>query len=202
MRRYRTSVNPERLAKLAAELGLTVDSLNRLGVGWAFDRSAWAFPMKNADGVLLGVRLRTTTGKKFSVTGGHEGLFIPTDLSDAGPLLLCEGPTSCGALLDLGFSAIGRPSCMGGAGLVCNYLRRAARRDVIIFGDHDQAKHRPDGSVWHPGQDGAARLAQDVLPHARSVKVVVPPRVRRAAAAVPVLFEDVQGQAMDGPAPL
>lgn len=173
MSRYRTATNPERLVRLAAGLGLTVESLKRLDIGWADDKDAWAFPMVDPRGVLMGIRLRREDGRKFAVTGGHEGLFIPKGLA-RGTLLLCEGPTSCAALLDLGFNAVGRPSCMSGVELV-KVLVSERRCDVVIFGDRDGAKARPDGSTWHPGQDGARRLAQEILPMARSVKVVIPP---------------------------
>ena len=175
MRGYRTAINPDKLERLAAVLGVTVASLNRLGIGWAFDRNAWAFPMTGEGGELLGVRLRRDDGRKFSITGGHEGLFIAADLPLVGPLVFCEGPTSAAALLDLEFQAIGRPSCMGGVGLVCDLIERRGRVDVVIFGDRDEAKPRPDGSVWFPGQDGAKRLAQEILPLCRSVKVILPP---------------------------
>ena len=49
------------------------------------------------------------------------------------------------------------------------------RRDVIIMADKDEAKERPDGSLWYPGQDGAARLSKVILPIVRSIRIVKPP---------------------------
>jgi hypothetical protein len=175
---YRTAVNPERLGRFAERMGLGVASLLRLRVGWS--GSAWAFPMTDARGTVIGVRLRSDDGRKYAVRGSRNGLFVPVDLPAEGPLLVCEGPTSCAALLDLGFAAVGRPSCSGGGWLVRDLLRRGARRDVVLFGDHDEAKPRPDGSVFYPGQEGADRLAADLLPAARSLKVVVPPFAKDA----------------------
>jgi hypothetical protein len=176
---YRTSVNPERLTRFADSMGLTVESLRRLRTGWAHDRAAWTFPMQNATGAVTGIRLRLEDGRKLSVTGGREGLFVPDALDPAGPLLMCEGPTSCAALLDMGFAAVGRPSCSGGVELVRVFLH-AHRRDVVILGDHDSAKPRPDGSSFYPGQDGAARLAREVVGVCRSLKVIVPPNAKDA----------------------
>jgi phage/plasmid primase-like uncharacterized protein len=174
MQQYRTAINPERLEKFAGKLGLTVASLNRLQIGWAFDKNAWAFPMVNAEGELQGIRLRAADGSKFAVSGGREGLFVPADLPSAGMLLFCEGPTTCAALLDMGFDVIGRPSCMSGVDHVLAVLLRRHRGDVVIVSDNDEAKDRPDGSVWYPGQEGAARLAQQILPLCRSVKIIAP----------------------------
>lgn len=112
--------------RLAGKLGLTPGSLLRLGLGWA--RAAeieaegtvcrgsgcWSFPMRDGRGNIVGIRLRTPDGFKYSVNGGRQGLHIPTDLPTGRPLLLAEGPTDTAALLDLGFAAIGRPSCNGG----------------------------------------------------------------------------------------
>jgi phage/plasmid primase-like uncharacterized protein len=46
---------------------------------------------------------------------------------------------------------------------------------VIIVADRDEPKHRPDGSVWLPGQEGAAKLCTAIRPFVRSLKTVKPP---------------------------
>lgn len=188
VRQCQTALSPRRLELLSRSLGVSADSLRRERVGWAEGLEmtsargkpvrvwAWTFPMVDAAGAVCGVRLRTEDGHKFSLTGGTEGLFVPDGLADGGgPLLVCEGPTSLAALLDLGYDAIGRPNCTGGGDLLLGYLRARPRRDLVVVGDHDARKSRPDGSGWFPGQEGAARLAQRLLPECRSVKVLVPP---------------------------
>jgi hypothetical protein len=62
---------------------------------------------------------------------------------------------------------------MGGTKYVIEFLR-GRRRDVVIMADKDAPKQRPDGSVWYPGQEGAVRLSQAILPFVRSLKVVKP----------------------------
>jgi hypothetical protein len=131
--------------------------------------------MVDSAGRILGFRLRKDDGSKFSERGGREGLFIPDGIG-AGVLMMCEGPTSCAALLDLGFDAIGRPSCTGGTALIIGLLRSAARRDVVVWGDNDTDKERGDGSTFRPGQEGARRLAAEILSHCRTVRVLIPPR--------------------------
>ena len=44
--------------KLATALGVSIGSLMRLGVGWSPKHRAWSFPMSNAAGDTVGIRLR------------------------------------------------------------------------------------------------------------------------------------------------
>ncbi|MCG2685075.1 MAG: hypothetical protein L6306_15850, partial [Planctomycetales bacterium] len=91
---FAVAVRPEALNRLAVALGVSAASLTRLGVGWASKHGAWTFPMYNADGKTLGIRLRLPGGRKLAVKGGKEGLFIPDALNVTGNrLLIAEGPT-------------------------------------------------------------------------------------------------------------
>ena len=111
----RQAIAPDALQRLADTLGLSPESLERLGVGWSAKHDAWTFPMTDAQGDVLGIRLRLRNGRKLSVRGSKEGLFLPAGLEGGQQLLVAEGPTDTAALLDLGFAAVGRPSCTGGA---------------------------------------------------------------------------------------
>jgi phage/plasmid primase-like uncharacterized protein len=124
-------------------------------------------------GKVIGVRLRAENGQKWAVSGSRQGLFIPDGQSAPDdPVLVCEGPTDTAALLDLGFYAIGRPSCSGGSLTLAAML---AGCHVVIVGDRDEPKTRPDGSVFFPGQDGAERLAEALLlARAQTVRIVYP----------------------------
>jgi hypothetical protein len=171
-RNYQTAVNPSRLQRLADALGLSVASLKRLGIGWASDSGAWAFPMTDPAGKLLGIRLRLESARKFSVAGGREGLFIPSELSQAGPLLICEGPTDTGALLDLGFAAVGRPSCRGGVPLLVELAQARKPAGIVIVADGDA-----------PGQSGADDLASVLALYCPAVRIVTPPNGIKDARA-------------------
>ncbi len=152
------------LQRLAESLGLTVESLQRLRVGWAAGHRAWSFPMSDAGGRILGVRLRLPSGRKLSVRGGKEGLFIPTDLNAGGRLLVCEGPTDTAALLGLGLSAVGRPSCSGGVRLLVELVKQRRTADVVIVADGDG-----------PGQRGAGNLAAVLMAYCPAVRIIAPP---------------------------
>jgi hypothetical protein len=167
--RFARDIGPGRLRAFAHGLGVTVESLRRLGVGWCRERLAWAFPMADDGGRVLGVRLRAASGGgKFAVTGGHEGLFLPTGLDPNGVSLLAiaEGASDCAALLDLGFQAVGRSNATGGAALLARLIRRLGPAEVAIIADRDPERD---------GEKGALVLARRLVPYAPRVRVVMPP---------------------------
>ena len=153
------------ISALAAALGVSAASLSRMPCAWAPEYEAWAFPMFDGERRPIGIRLRSDI-RKWAVTGSRNGLFWPLGGlmgPAAGPLLVCEGPTDTAALLDLGFDAIGRPSCNGGAEYVRLACRKLHRRDVVIVADADE-----------PGIDGADALARMLVCDSRSVRVIQP----------------------------
>ncbi|MFC1794652.1 hypothetical protein ACFL3Q_13810 [Planctomycetota bacterium] len=158
-RRYQQHLRSEKLAALADSLGVSTQSLSRLGVGW--DGEAYTFPMSNDFGNIIGIRRRFPNGRKVSVKGSKNGLFIPGKLSADGFLLVCEGITDTAAALYLGFSAIGRPNCNSRIDLVLRYVRG---RDVVIVGDNDYA-----------GKAGAEKLAAKLALCCSDVRIVYPP---------------------------
>jgi hypothetical protein len=174
----RTSValDGEHALQLATSLGVTVDSLHRLNVGWlesdrksriAAVRSSdvWTFPMRDANDRIIGVRLRLPDGQKRAVCGSSNGLFIPAGITPHPELLLVtEGESDCAALLDLGFDAIGRPGCNSGTKLVTQYVRRLRPESVAVISDNDEQ-----------GRAGAVRLGVLLRAYCRRLHIVTPP---------------------------
>ena len=161
--RWARRTAPADFARLTYLLGVSAASLRRLGAALSDRPGAWAFPMFDAARQVIGIRLRAEDGRKWAVAGSHNGLFWPSDLAGAGPLLLCEGPTDTAALLDLGYDAIGRPSCTGAVEMVIEVVRRLHRRNVVVVADADT-----------PGIDGADRLAKALTGAGRRPKVIRP----------------------------
>lgn len=156
---YRQCVRESELKAFAESIGVSATSLTRLGIG--FDGDAWTFPMVDCDGATIGIRRRFADGKKLSVRGGREGLFIPTDSGDLATLIVvCEGPTDTAAILDADHFAVGRPSCLGATAMVRQLI---GKRDVVIVADVDDA-----------GRRGALKLAEDLIMPGRIVKVIEP----------------------------
>jgi hypothetical protein len=163
---YRKAVGQGRFARLATDLGVSSESLARLGIGWCETSRAWSFPMVDASRNILGIRLRTETGRKFAVKGGNDGLFLPDGLDGAAPLLIAEGPTDTAALLDLDFVAVGRPNCRGGRAIIADLIHRWRPSSVVIIADNDPGKQ---------GMDGAQDLARRLSVVHRDVRIVTPP---------------------------
>jgi len=159
-RHYQAQLTTGRLNTLAISLGVSAQSLKRLRIGW--DGEAYTFPMSDSENRIIGVRRRSPSGYKLSVTGSVNGLFVPTGLDSGKRLLICEGATDTAAGLDLAFNAIGRPSCNSKIEMTVKAAK--GRTEIVIVGDGDP-----------PGRRGAEKLADALAIHYLSVKVVYPP---------------------------
>lgn len=141
---------------------LTVEewALKSIGCVWAQEHNAWAFPFWDGLGHIIGIQLRSKTGFKWTMTGTHNGL-IQSTVTVQPTTLICEGASDCCAALGLGYYAIGRPSCSGGAPMIKDLFRRLRVNRAIIVADNDL-----------PGLNGAKLLAEGL--HIPSVVITVP----------------------------
>lgn len=149
------------LAEVAANgLGIKFNTLDRMHMGQD-GKDRLTFPMFNEASDPIGIRVRDMDGRKWAYSGSRNGLFIPKRLRGEGVLVICEGPTDTAAMLDLGYDAIGRPSCTGALDMTVKFCQR---KDVVIMADADG-----------PGLMGATKLADALWGPKRSVKIVSPP---------------------------
>lgn len=148
-RRWVDSTDSYHLDGFAMSLGVNTDALKSLDCAWS--GKAWAFPMRDAERKITGIRLRDDEGNKWAVTGSRQGLFIP-DGKPEGTLYILEGPTDAAAALSIGLYAIGRPSCMGCEETVKAFMRINRISRTVIVTDNDA-----------PGLRGATKL-QSSLP--------------------------------------
>ncbi len=172
--RFQSELSRYRLQRLAHDLGVSARSLQSLGVG--FDGEAFTFPMFDPHEKAIGIRRRFADGQKRAVKGSRNGLFLPasktgvrggrwcTSKRNPGMLFVCEGPTDTAAMLDLGFSAVGRASCSSTSGDAKAYVELHRPECVVIVADNDE-----------PGVNGANRLAEDLRSVCKSLKVISPP---------------------------
>ena len=177
--------------EIGAELGMPGAVVDRLVCGRSRFYSAWAFPMRDGDGKVVGVRLREYGGsRKWSVAGSKDGLFYDPELQAAETvshgmrgreIVVVEGPTDCAAGYAIGLATVGRSSCNTGAGHLKRLCERLRVSRVTIVTDNDSYKERmvhapggaPTRTVWRPGMEGAERLAHDL---GRMYRLVTPPR--------------------------
>lgn len=148
------------LRKFADSLGVSVESLDILGC--VRGEGSWAFPMRNAEGFLVGIRTRRDDGEKRAVPGSRQGLFFSpealADFAEQDTLFIAEGPTDTAAFFTMGLYAIGRPSCTGCDEEIVSALTKLRFRRAVLAVDNDR---KPDGRA--PGLEGCRRL-QEKLP--------------------------------------
>lgn len=162
---FRKNAGQAEILAFAKSLGVSGDSLVQLGVGKT-RQGAWSFPMRNAHGRVVGIRLRGQDGSKYAVKGSRDGLFCPDMNPDPNEhIYIVEGASDCAAALTIGFShVIGRPSCTGGVSHIVDLVRKRKPIAIAIVSDADE-----------PGQRGAMRLACLLRLYCRVVKVIIPP---------------------------
>lgn len=129
--------SPMQIQELSLALGVSVNSLDTLQACYSARDKAYAFPMRDADDNIIGIRLRNDKGEKWAVKGSRQGLFVPR-CNIPKLVYLCEGPTSTAAALTLGFYAIGRPNCNSGDDLVKATLKRLGIYRAVIVADNDE----------------------------------------------------------------
>lgn len=166
---HRAAVRDGRLDSLATTLGVPLFALLLMDVGWHPRRRCWSFPMVNASGDVVGIKLRLPDGCKRDLAGFRAGLFYAQPFPDEGPVLVVEGPTDTAAGLALGFPTVGLPSASRGGWSAAEqelaYL--VAGRDVVVIADRDA-----NGT----GQAHARRLAARLVlvTSVASVRLVCP----------------------------
>ncbi len=148
------------LAEFAASLGVSTPSLVAVGAAWAPPHAAWAFPMCDGYGNVVGIRLRNERGK-FAVRGSRQGIFLAgrARAEDAVRLRRARRtppPPSSWACSPWA----GRTAVAAGAE-IRSYARRHECAACVIISDNDK-----------PGLDGARKVGGELkLPFA----IYVPP---------------------------
>lgn len=139
----------EVLAIAAQSLKLPVQSLQAMGALYSTAKMAIVFPMKRHDGRICGARFRRRNGKKWSLKGGREGVFVSVGFDPTRPVFVVEGPTDAAALWAAGLTnVIGRPNCSGGVSII---RRLVGDVPVVVLADPEEA-----------GQNGATQLASSM----------------------------------------
>jgi hypothetical protein len=182
---------PAGLARFAANLGLTADSLTAHGAVWkpvdicpprADDPGELVWPERDAGGAVVGLGYRDPDGGKSHGTGGHRGLIYADGWRDRpGDIYLAEGLTDAAALWDMGLAVIGLPNNTAGRAVIDQLVKLLAEvpgRRVVVLAENDQ---KADGR--HPGLEGARKTAA-------GLEAVLKARV--CIAAIPDGVKDVR----------
>ena len=163
------------LESFAATLGVQQQDLVDLHTAWAPEYRAFAFPMYDSEGFIVGIRLRGEQ-YKWSVKGSHPGLFVPYNAIRRMSLdfvLITEGPTDTAAGLTLGLFSIGRPACRGCEQLVVDVLKDLGAKNIVLVYDNDE-HYDKRGVLVQPGVKGADTLRK-MIPWPFKVSKFIPP---------------------------
>lgn len=167
--------------ELAEILGVSEEALDQLGVGVGRDPSGsswWSFPSRDADGKVVGIIRRYRNGSKLTYPGtSNGGVFCSRQWwKTSGVIMIVEGGSDVAAALSHGVCAVGRPSNVGGVGVLREMLNRHARgRPVIVIGENDEKPYKRGSSLspWcpahctccphcYPGKFGAEHVAKQL----------------------------------------
>ena len=156
----KAACKPEDVVRLHRSLGLPLETILHMEVGNYF--GAWAFAMRDIQGLMCGIKLRYESGKKVCVTGSNLGLVYPTTYrQDDRNLCVTEGESDCMVASRWGMNTVGKPSCSSCRNHVAAI---AKRKDVIIIADRDDA-----------GKAGALDLKRTLAHIAKSCTIILPP---------------------------
>lgn len=161
---FRRVITDGMVGAFAKALRILPTGLRALGIGWSQKSEAFAFPMYNDVEQIVGIRLRNAAGRKWSVRGGREGIFMEPCGMFASDLFVVEGPTDTAAMIGLGLHVIGRPSCTGAVDITVRVLMGWVPARVIIIADSDEA-----------GMRGATRLLRELVRFHSCVLLILPP---------------------------
>lgn len=166
----------------AARLGVSISDLKSLGAGYHSGYRAITYPMKDAGGRIVGIRIVRANGdgrsSKFAVKGSRNGLFYPSTISGMpyyppgrSYWIIAEGESDVLAAMYAGIPyVVGIPGCTSAVGQLAKFMRRMVgkTRDdgprIVIMLDADPA-----------GQAGAAKIAGRMGEFGRQAIVLPPP---------------------------
>ena len=170
---YRRNLSDDGREYLAGLLKVSSGSLERLRVGWCPSRQVTTWPMRNAEGIIIGIRTRELdkpNGEKTakgSVPGTDAGLFYDSmavaSIGHGARVWICEGASDTAAGLTLGLAAVGVPSSKSGGSLLASLGHRVRPCEWVIIRDNDKA-----------GTDGAMKLRTE-LAIVAPVRIIYPP---------------------------
>lgn len=167
--------DPTLIEGLATTLGVDDLALKSLDVRFNRFDECWSFPMRNAEGDIIGLRFRELAGsRKWSARGSHDGLFFIPNQEQATTnheLIIVEGASDAAAAISLFHHILqpstftlqpamiaGRSSCQTGSCHIRQYIRRVGAHIVTIVADNDE-----------PGIRGAKVLASQLITNHQSL---------------------------------
>lgn len=187
MAAFASNVYPGMLRDLAADLGVTADSLNCLGLGWApiveFKKGAnyrgwWAIPERDSRGLILGISLRSPDGMKVMYPGSKHGLVYPINPQhELGQPAYRPGPTNWVRTMEAGLEC---PVCGKPDGCLLSQENPADPQAVICI--REPSAHKMRMGYLHIRKPEGRLVASSPLPDSPDPIIVVEGMTDTAAA--------------------
>ena len=163
--------NTKLLEKLC---NINSETLNLFSIRYSGQKCCYLFPMRSGKtNEIVGIQERYLNGDKKATSGSKLGLFIPYKQTGehwsvncpAPTLVICEGLSDTATMVDLGFCAIGRPTCSTGTEHILDFLSHDNFGKIYIAADNDMV-----------GVNGAVKLRNAIRKYyATNVTIVIPP---------------------------
>jgi hypothetical protein len=167
----------EKPNELAAEWGVTFDTLMNYGYGWMSKglqeelkcktaEDCHVFPFIGARNEITGLQRRFMNDRKVSVPNSTLGIFAPMELRlNNDGLYITEGCSDTVVCADMGFTTIGRPNATASEAVIVDWCLNYITRDIpiTIVRDNDVC-----------GEKGSVSLLQRLILKGYSVKTIVP----------------------------
>jgi len=157
----------DQLSKLAESWGVPRKVLEEYGVLWSWKASAYAAPLRNGFGELIGVHRRYLDSSKRCCPGSRLGLFLPSFYS-GGPAVLCEGLSDTVCVASLGFFALGRASAMSCMDHISVWVSQHCHHSepVVVVADSDEVGQKSAERIRDVlAMQGVAAATASVYPH-------------------------------------
>jgi putative DNA primase/helicase len=130
---YQSNVYPAMVKHLSQQLGVKVESIEKLDIGFNPSQQAWMFAEQDDKGNITGLLLRHLDGHKTMEKGSKRGLVY--DISGNNSVLVVEGASDVLAAIDIGYSAVGRPSAEDFTEWLVPLLQD---KEIIVIGENDE----------------------------------------------------------------
>lgn len=187
--------------KMADELTLSLESLDRLYVGQGYDwngKPFASFPSRDDRGQIIGISRRYDDGSKKTMNGSHSGCFVVEGwFAGDGEVWLPEGPTDVAACLDAGIACIGRSTNRPGRhiGFIARLIkRRRATSLIVVWGERDEKPDRRGKLASCPSScEGCAHCYPGLFGVKSTAKALTEELGRRVKARMPPApYKDVR----------
>lgn len=103
----RQVLTPQSIIIFAEKIGVDPMALCMMDCHWHYELKGWAFPIRNENRNVTGIRIMQEHGPQWDVKYSTKGLYLPHDIQHSKSILCVQGLVKCVQLLSTGKSVVG-----------------------------------------------------------------------------------------------